>query len=74
MNSVPMPSVVATEKCAISDGVKTNSASATLAAPSENNRRAANHNAAPSAMPSSVFMGRVRSAISSGPGCMAITR
>ncbi len=74
MKSVPMPSVVATEKWAISDGVNANSASATLAAPSENSLRAANHRASPNAMPSSVFMGRVCQAIHSGPGCMAVTR
>ena len=68
-----MPSVVVTEKCAISDGVKANSASATLAAPSENKRRLANHNVIPRAMPSKVFMGRVCHASHSGPGCMALT-
>ena len=69
-----MPSVVATEKCAMSDGVNANSVSATLAAPSEKRRRVANHNATPRARPSKVFMGRVRHASHSGPGARRVTR
>ena len=74
MKSAPMPSVVATEKCAISEGVKANSASATLAAPSEKMRRVANHSAIPRAIPSKVFIGRVRQASHSGPGFRRVTR
>ncbi len=43
-----MPSVVVTEKCAISDGVNANRANATFAALSENNLREANHSVVPS--------------------------
>ena len=74
MNSVPMPSVVTTEKLAMSEGVKANNANATFAAPSENRRRVANQSARPRKTPSSVFMGRVRAAMSSGSGCIESMR
>ncbi len=67
-----MPSVVATEKCAMREGVKAKSANATLAAPSEKMRRVVNHNATPSASPNTVFNGRVCRASHSGAGCIAV--
>src|SRR6476660_7682765 len=60
IDNVAAPSVVATEKCAISEGEKANRASAKLAAPRENNLSAARQTSHASKRPSRTFIARAR--------------